>query len=67
MKVLLDTCVGDGVWDELITAGYDVIWSRDWIENPGDEQILTTHLNGSFSKRLIHIHALCLISGSSAD
>lgn len=42
MKILLDTCVWYGVKDELITAGYDVIWAGDWSEDPGDEQILAT-------------------------
>jgi predicted nuclease of predicted toxin-antitoxin system len=42
MKILLDTCVWYGVRNELIAAGYDVIWSGDWSEDPGDEQILST-------------------------
>lgn len=41
MKILLDTCVWGGVRDELVTAGYDVIWTGSWTEDPGDEQILT--------------------------
>lgn len=40
MKILLDTCVWRGVKTELINAGYDVIWSGDWDEDPGDEAIL---------------------------
>jgi predicted nuclease of predicted toxin-antitoxin system len=44
MKILLDTCVWYGVRDELIAAGYDVIWTGDWAEDPGDEQILATAL-----------------------
>jgi predicted nuclease of predicted toxin-antitoxin system len=42
MKVLLDTCVWYGVRDALIAVGEDVVWSGDWTEDPGDEQILST-------------------------
>jgi predicted nuclease of predicted toxin-antitoxin system len=42
MRILLDTCVWYGVRDALIAAGYDVIWTGDWSEDPGDEQILAT-------------------------
>jgi predicted nuclease of predicted toxin-antitoxin system len=42
MKILLDTCVWYGVRNELIATGYDVIWSGDWPEDPGDERILAT-------------------------
>ncbi|MBD2743087.1 DUF5615 family PIN-like protein [Coleofasciculus sp. FACHB-1120] len=42
MKVLLDTCVWGGVRTELATAGYDVVWTGDWSEDPGDEEILAT-------------------------
>ncbi|MEA5470697.1 DUF5615 family PIN-like protein [Spirulina sp. 06S082] len=40
MKLLLDTCVWGGVRSALANAGYDVIWSGDWEEDPGDEEIL---------------------------
>jgi predicted nuclease of predicted toxin-antitoxin system len=40
MKILLDTCVWGGVRVELEKAGYDVIWTGDWPEDPGDEEIL---------------------------
>ena len=30
------------VRDELILAGYDVIWTGDWDFDPGDEEILKT-------------------------
>jgi predicted nuclease of predicted toxin-antitoxin system len=40
MKVLLDTCVWGGTKDDLISAGYDVIWTGDWDKDPGDEEIL---------------------------
>jgi predicted nuclease of predicted toxin-antitoxin system len=45
MKILLDTCVWYGVRDELIAAGYDVIWTGDWSKDPGDQQILETARN----------------------
>ncbi|GAC1453248.1 MAG: hypothetical protein NVSMB70_20830 [Chamaesiphon sp.] len=44
MRILLDTCVWYGVRDALIAVGYDVIWSGDWSEDPGNEQILATAL-----------------------
>jgi predicted nuclease of predicted toxin-antitoxin system len=31
-----------GVRDDLLAAGYDVVWTGDWTEDPGDEEILTT-------------------------
>ena len=40
MKVLLDTCVWGGVLTEVQAAGHDVIWSGEWDEDPGDEEIL---------------------------
>lgn len=40
MKLLLDTCVWGGVRAELVAVGYDVIWTGDWVEDPGDEEIL---------------------------
>jgi len=40
MKVLLDTCVWGGAKKALQDAGYDVIWSGDWSEDPGDDEIL---------------------------
>ena len=40
MKLLLDTCVWGRAADELLAAGDDVIWAGDWIEDPGDEEIL---------------------------
>lgn len=40
MKLLLDTCVWSGVQAELVAAGYDVVWTGDWSEDPGDEEIL---------------------------
>lgn len=42
MKLLLDTCVWGGVQTELVAAGYDVVWTGNWSEDPGDEEILAT-------------------------
>lgn len=40
MKLLLDSCVWGGAKAVLLAAGHDVIWSGDWDEDPGDEEIL---------------------------
>jgi predicted nuclease of predicted toxin-antitoxin system len=40
MKVLLDTCVSGMLRQPLLEAGHDVIWTGDWQEDPGDDQIL---------------------------
>ena len=40
MKLLLDTCVWGGAKRELADRGHDVVWSGDWLEDPGDEDIL---------------------------
>ena len=40
MKVLLDTCVWGGVRQTLSDAGHDVVWTGDWDEDPGDDEIL---------------------------
>jgi predicted nuclease of predicted toxin-antitoxin system len=42
MKILLDTNISFLVRDELMLAGYDVIWTGDWEVDPGDEEILRT-------------------------
>ena len=41
MKILLDSCVWGGAKAVLEAAGHDVIWSGDWEEDPGDEEILS--------------------------
>jgi predicted nuclease of predicted toxin-antitoxin system len=41
IKLLLDTCVWGGVRAQLQTNGYDVIYAGDWLEDPGDDEILT--------------------------
>ena len=40
MNVLLDTCIYGGVIGDLSAVGHDVIWRGDWLEDPGDEEIL---------------------------
>jgi predicted nuclease of predicted toxin-antitoxin system len=40
MRILLDTNISMRVRDDLIAAGYDVIWTGDWDVDPGDEEIL---------------------------
>ncbi|PPS43242.1 DUF5615 family PIN-like protein [Chroococcidiopsis sp. TS-821] len=45
MKLLLDTCVWGGVRTDLVAAGHDVIWTGDWSEDPGDEEILAIAYN----------------------
>ena len=40
MKLLLDTCISSTVRDALQAAGHDVVWTGDWPEDPGDEEIL---------------------------
>ena len=43
MKVLLDTCVWGGARSVLETAGHNVVWTGDWPQDPGDEEILARH------------------------
>ena len=40
MKLLLDSCVWGGAKGELATRGHDVVWAGDWVEDPGDDEIL---------------------------
>ena len=40
MKLLLDSCVWGGALIEFKRAGYDVIWSGNWSEDPGDGEII---------------------------
>ncbi len=40
MKLLLDTCVWGGATQTLAASGHDVVWTGDWSEDPGDEEIL---------------------------
>ncbi|WP_414619992.1 DUF5615 family PIN-like protein [Calothrix sp. CCY 0018] len=42
MKLLLDSCVPGGLKTQFLNAGYDVVWTGDWNEDPGDEEILAT-------------------------
>ena len=47
MKLLLDTCVWGGATKTLRASGHDVVWSGDWSEDPGDEEILAKAYNES--------------------
>jgi predicted nuclease of predicted toxin-antitoxin system len=40
MRLLVDTCVWGTAAAELRAAGHDVVWSGDWSEDPGDDEIL---------------------------
>lgn len=40
MRLLVDTCVWGGAAEEIRAAGHDVVWSGDWSEDPGDDEIL---------------------------
>ena len=40
MKLLIDTCVSGTVRDALQAAGHDAVWTGDWPQDPGDEEIL---------------------------
>lgn len=40
MKVLLDSCMSGRTADGLRTAGHDVVWAGDWLQDPGDDEIL---------------------------
>ena len=40
MKLLLDACVWGGTRGELVVAGHDVVWAGDWLQDPGDEEIM---------------------------
>jgi predicted nuclease of predicted toxin-antitoxin system len=47
VKLLLDTCVWGGAAEPLRLSGHDVVWSGDWDEDPGDEEILSlAHAEG---------------------
>ena len=40
MKILLDSCVWGKARHELEMAGHDVVWTGDWPNDPGDEEII---------------------------
>jgi predicted nuclease of predicted toxin-antitoxin system len=40
MKLLLDTCVSKGAVNMLKASKHEVVWTADWPEDPGDEEIL---------------------------
>jgi predicted nuclease of predicted toxin-antitoxin system len=40
MKILLDACVWGKAKERLTQEGHDVVWAGDWLEDPGDLDIL---------------------------
>lgn len=40
MRVLLDSCIWGGAKVVLQDAGYDTVWIRDFLNDPGDEVII---------------------------
>lgn len=45
MKLLLDSCIWGKAKFDLIRVGYDVVWTGDWENNPGDDEILKIAYN----------------------
>jgi predicted nuclease of predicted toxin-antitoxin system len=47
LKLLLDACVWGGAKKFLEDDGHDVVWAGDWVEDPGDREILNrAHAEG---------------------
>jgi len=40
VKLLIDTCISGTVRDALQSAGHDAVWTGDWPQDPGDDEIL---------------------------
>jgi len=40
VKLLLDACVWGGAKKFLESRGHDVVWAGEWLEDPGDREIL---------------------------
>ncbi|MEM7108257.1 MAG: DUF5615 family PIN-like protein [Bacteroidota bacterium] len=40
MKVIVDSCIWGGTMSALQNSGYDSIWVGNFLEDPGDEEIL---------------------------
>ena len=40
MTLVLDTCVCGGAKELLVRVGHEVVWTGEWPEDPGDEEIL---------------------------
>jgi predicted nuclease of predicted toxin-antitoxin system len=40
VKLLLDACVWGGAKKFLEGRGHDVVWAGEWLEDPGDREIL---------------------------
>lgn len=41
MKILLDSCISGTLREPLAEDGHDVIWTGEWAEDPGDDEILS--------------------------
>lgn len=61
MKLLLDTRIWGRAREELEVAGHDVVWTGDWIEDPGDEEIL------SHAYRALGVYGEELLAGAIAN
>ena len=48
MKLLLDACVWGKAAGQLRDAGHDVVWVGDWLEDPGDDFILSKAFSACF-------------------
>jgi predicted nuclease of predicted toxin-antitoxin system len=40
VKLLIDTCISVTVRDALQAAGHHAVWTGDWPQDPGDDEIL---------------------------
>lgn len=40
MRLILDTCISSKTRDTLRETGHDVVWTGDWVKDPGDVAIL---------------------------
>ena len=40
MKLLIDTCISGTVRNALQAAGHDAVWTGEWAQDPGDDEIL---------------------------
>ena len=40
MKLLIDTCISGIVRNALQAAGHDAVWTGEWAQDPGDDEIL---------------------------
>jgi len=40
VKLLIDTCISGTVRNALQAAGHDAVWTGEWPQDPGDDEIL---------------------------